>query len=72
MVQKHSKRLSWDGMQAILLVARHGTVRAAASEIGVAHTTLAHRISVAEQTMGVSDSFWTMRAMTHPGRLPYR
>ncbi len=54
MVQKHSKELSWDGVQAILLVARHGTVRAAASVIGVAHTTLAHRISVAEQAMGVS------------------
>jgi len=54
MVQKHSNQLSWDGLQAILLVARHGTVRAAASELGVAHTTLAHRISVAEQAMGVS------------------
>lgn len=54
MVQKHSKGLSWDGVQAILLVARHGTVRAAATEIGVAHTTLAHRVNVAEQAMGVS------------------
>ncbi|MEL7098738.1 MAG: LysR family transcriptional regulator [Pseudomonadota bacterium] len=54
MVQKHSKTLSWDGLQAILLVARHGTVRAAADEIGVAHTTLAHRIAVAEKAMGVS------------------
>ncbi len=54
MVQKHSKELSWDGLQAVLLVARHGTVRAAAAEIGVAHTTLAHRIAVAEQAMGVA------------------
>lgn len=54
MVQKHSKDLSWDGLQAILLVARHGTVRAAAAEIGVAHTTLAHRIAVAERAMAVS------------------
>ena len=54
MVQKHSNELSWDGLQAILLVARHGTVRAAAAEINVAHTTLAHRIKVAERAMGVS------------------
>ncbi len=53
MVQKRSKRLSWSGIEAILLVARHGTVRAAASSLGVAHTTLAHRISVAEAAMGV-------------------
>ncbi|MEM1372702.1 MAG: LysR family transcriptional regulator [Pseudomonadota bacterium] len=54
MVQKRSKEPSWDGLQAVLLVARHGTVRAAAAEIGVAHTTLAHRIAVAEQAMGVT------------------
>lgn len=54
MVQKHSKDLNWDGLQAILLVARHGTVRAAAAEIGVAHTTLAHRVAIAEKVMGIS------------------
>lgn len=53
MVQKRSRRLSWSGIEAILLVARHGTVRAAAGVLGVAHTTLAHRISVAEAAMGV-------------------
>ncbi len=33
---------------------RHGTVRAAAAEIGVAHTTMAHRVAVAEKGMGVT------------------
>ncbi len=64
MVQKHSKELSWDGLQAILLVARHGTVRAASAEIGVAHTTLAHRITVAERVMGVSAFVKSVRGYT--------
>ena len=64
MVQKHSNRLSWDGLQAILLVARHGTVRAAAHEIGVAHTTLAHRIAVAEKAMGVAAFVKSVRGYT--------
>jgi len=54
MVQKRSNELSWDGLQAILLVARHGTVRAAAAEAGVAHTTLAHRVVAAEKAMGAA------------------
>jgi DNA-binding transcriptional LysR family regulator len=53
MVQKHSARLSWDDLEAILLVGRHGSVRAAAEQIGVAHTTLAKRISAAERSLGI-------------------
>lgn len=64
MVQKHSNDLSWDGLQAILLVARHGTVRAAAAELNVAHTTLAHRIKVAERAMGVSAFVKSVRGYT--------
>ena len=52
-MQKRSTRLSWSGIEAIHRVARHGSVRAAAATLGVAHTTLAHRISVAEDAMGV-------------------
>ena len=44
--------LSWDGLEAILMVGRHGTVRAAARRIGVAHTTLAKRIAAAERELG--------------------
>lgn len=51
-------------MQAILLVARYGTVRAAAAELGVAHTTLAHRIRVAEKAMGVSAFVKSVRGYT--------
>ncbi|MEM6891158.1 MAG: LysR family transcriptional regulator [Pseudomonadota bacterium] len=51
-------------MQAILLVARHGAVRAAAAKIGVAHTTLAHRIKVAERAMGVSAFVKSVRGYT--------
>lgn len=69
MVQKHSNELSWDGLHAILLVARHGTVRAAAVEAGVAHTTLAHRIRVAERAMGISAFVKSVRgyALTDEG-----
>ncbi|WP_299603341.1 LysR family transcriptional regulator [uncultured Tateyamaria sp.] len=69
MVQKHTNTSGWDGLQAILLVARHGTVRAAATEIGVAHTTLAHRIAVAEKAMGVTAFVKSVRgyALTDEG-----
>ena len=53
MVQKRTRRLSWSGIEAILLVARCGTVRSAAATLGVAHSTLANRISVAERAMGM-------------------
>ena len=53
MVQKHSTRISWDGLEAICLVARHGTVRRAAYEIGVAHTTMAKRVATAENNLGI-------------------
>lgn len=53
MVQKHSNRLSWDGLEAIALVGQHGTVRSAADKIGVAHTTLAKRIASAELQLGI-------------------
>lgn len=53
MVQKHSTKLSWDGLEAICLVGRYGTVRRAAKHIGVAHTTMAKRIALAERRLGV-------------------
>ncbi|MFY0681386.1 MAG: LysR family transcriptional regulator [Thalassovita sp.] len=52
MVQKRSTRVSWDDLEAVMLVGRYGTVRAAAERIGVAHTTLAKRVSSAERTLG--------------------
>ncbi|MEM7781271.1 MAG: LysR family transcriptional regulator [Pseudomonadota bacterium] len=54
MVQNRSTYASWDGLEAILLVGRHGTVRAAAEAVGVAHTTLARRIAAAERELGIT------------------
>jgi len=53
MVQKHSNRLSWDDLEAILLVATHGSVRRAAETVALAHTTLAKRIAAAERSLGI-------------------
>lgn len=60
-MRKHSKSPSWDGLEAIMMVGRHGTVRAAASVMGIAHTTLSHRISVTEAEMGVPAFVKTVR-----------
>ncbi|MEM8591865.1 MAG: LysR family transcriptional regulator [Pseudomonadota bacterium] len=54
MVQKRSSKLSWDGLETVLLIHRHGTIRAAADVAGVAHTTLAHRVARLEEALGQS------------------
>ncbi len=53
MVQKRSTRVSWEDLEAILLVGRSGSVRRAAEQIGIAHTTLAKRVAAAERALGV-------------------
>lgn len=53
MVQKHSTRLSWDDMEAVLMVGRYGTVRRAAQMLGVAHTTVAKKVADAEARLGL-------------------
>ena len=53
MVQKHSTNPSWDDLSAILAVARAKSIRKAADELGVAHTTLARRIEAAEASLGI-------------------
>lgn len=53
MVQIRSTLPAWDDLEAILLVSRSKSIRAAAEELGVAHTTLARRIEAAEDRLGV-------------------
>lgn len=53
MVQKRTARLSWEDLEAILVVSQFGSVRQAAESIQVAHTTLAKRVSNAEAILGV-------------------
>jgi DNA-binding transcriptional LysR family regulator len=53
MVQKHSARLSWEDLEAVLVVDQYGSVRQAAESIGIAHTTLAKRVSNAEAILGI-------------------
>ena len=52
-MRDRSTAAGWDGLRAILLVGRHGTVRAAADAAGVAHTTLARRVAAAERQLGI-------------------
>ena len=53
MVQIGSTNVSWDDLAAILAVARARSIRRAADELGVAHTTLARRIEAAEAALGI-------------------
>lgn len=53
MVQKHSTLLSWDDLAAVLSVATSLSIRAAAEDQSVAHTTLARRVAAAEAALGV-------------------
>ena len=53
MVQISSAKVSWDDLAAILAVARARSIRRAADELGVAHTTLARRIEAAEAALGI-------------------
>jgi DNA-binding transcriptional LysR family regulator len=53
MVQISSKKASWDDLAAILAVARARSIRRAADELGLAHTTLARRIEAAEAALGI-------------------
>lgn len=47
-------RVAWDDLRAVGLVASYGTIRGAAQEAGVAHTTIAHRVAAAERALGVT------------------
>lgn len=51
MVQERTS-LSWDNLQAILIVAKAQSIRGAAALHGVSHTTLARRIEAAEHALG--------------------
>ena len=53
MVQISSNKASWDDLAAILAVARAKSIRRAADQLGVAHTTLARRIEAAEAALGI-------------------
>ena len=53
MVQISSTKVSWDDLAAILAVARAKSIRRAADELSVAHTTLARRIEAAEASLGI-------------------
>jgi DNA-binding transcriptional LysR family regulator len=53
LVQKSSILLGWDDVQAIHAVAQSKSIRKAAQNLGVAHTTLARRIEMAELRLGV-------------------
>lgn len=50
----HSSRFNWDDLRLCMLVARHGSVSAAATELGISHTTLLRRISALEKRLGVT------------------
>jgi DNA-binding transcriptional LysR family regulator len=52
-VQKNSNSVAWDDVQAIHAVAQAKSIRKAAERLGLAHTTLARRIEMAEQRLGV-------------------
>lgn len=53
MAQISSTRVSWDDLVAVRAVAKAGSVRRAAADIGLAHTTLARRIEAAETALGI-------------------
>lgn len=53
MVQLSSDRVSWDDLAAIRAVAKARSVRRAAEDLGLAHTTLARRIDAAEAALGI-------------------
>ncbi|MEM9073092.1 MAG: LysR family transcriptional regulator [Myxococcota bacterium] len=61
--------MNWDHLHSFLAVVQHGSVVAAARAIGVAHTTIARRISALESELGVrlfdrrADGYW----LTHEG-----
>ncbi|MEO0601380.1 MAG: LysR family transcriptional regulator [Myxococcota bacterium] len=46
--------LSWDDLRVVLVVSRHRTLLAAASELGVAHTTVSRRLKTLEASLGVA------------------
>ncbi len=46
-------RMDWDDLRYFLAIARRGSVRAAAEELSVNHTTVSRRISQFEQKLGV-------------------
>lgn len=56
--QAHDKAmmgpLSWDDLRFVAVVARRGSLLAAASELGVDHTTVGRRIAAAEKGLGAT------------------
>lgn len=52
MVQKRTTPLDWSDLSALLAVARAGSARTAAGELGVSHTTLVRRVERAEAALG--------------------
>jgi DNA-binding transcriptional LysR family regulator len=52
MVQKHSTPIEWRHFEVVLHVGRARSIRQAAAALGVAHTTLAKRVSSAEAAFG--------------------
>ena len=70
-VRKRNTRVTWDDLEAILLVGQFGSVRRAADSIGVAHTTLAKRVDNAEAALGVVAFFRSTKgyAATDAGKI---
>ncbi len=46
--------LRWDDLRVFLLLARHGSARAAGSELGIAHSTVARRLEDFEARLGTT------------------
>ena len=52
MSAQDGREFDWDDLKVFLAVARSGTLRSAAAEIGANHTTLTRRLSVLEERIG--------------------
>ena len=48
----HKSTMSWNDIQFFLSVARHGSARATAEELGMSHTTVSRRIEKLEASLG--------------------
>lgn len=61
--------MDWNDIKVFLALVRHGSVRAAASKLGVSHSTVARRIEVLEKRLGVRlfDRISTGYAITPAG-----
>ncbi len=51
---KNEQQVSWDDFRIILAVARHGSLKSAASAINSSHPTVFRRIRAIEQSLGLS------------------